>query len=74
MKPTRAIGVTEFRSNYNLVLASLAGGPCLLIQKSRPVAVLASLEEWNDREDEISRLKIRMKQLEDRSGVPITTQ
>lgn len=49
--------VSNFRDNYNSVLAKVANGPVLLLQRSKLAAVLVSQEEWN-------RIAVCLKRLE----------
>lgn len=41
------VPITEMRLHHSEVLAMLAEGPVVLAQRSKPAAVLVSVEEWN---------------------------
>lgn len=41
------VPITEMRLHHSEVLSMLAAGPVVLAQRSKPTAVLVSIEEWN---------------------------
>jgi len=41
------VGISDLRLRQNEVLHKLRGGPIVLTQRTQPVAVLVSPEQWN---------------------------
>jgi prevent-host-death family protein len=51
------VPITDLRIKHAEVLRMLHKGPVILAQRSRPTAVLVSVEEWDRQADELKRLK-----------------
>jgi len=49
--------ISSMQNQPSAVLALLANGPVILAQRSRPAAVLVSLEEWNAIAHELDELR-----------------
>lgn len=50
--------ITQMQKHPNAVLAKLAAGPVILAQRSRPTAVLVSVEQWDQIAKELSTLRL----------------
>jgi PHD/YefM family antitoxin component YafN of YafNO toxin-antitoxin module len=51
------VPVSELRMQHVRVFSLLDRGPVILAQRSRPAAVLVSLNDWDRMADELSRLR-----------------
>lgn len=49
--------ITQIQRAPSEVLAMLANGPVILAQRSKPAAVLVSVEEWDRVADELNRYR-----------------
>ena len=49
--------ISNFKNKHDAVLSKLRAGPVLLLQRSKPAAVLVSPEEWDRTAREMKRLK-----------------
>ena len=49
--------ITDFRNNYDAALRKLAQGPVLLLQRSKPAAVLVWPDTWNQIAEELARYR-----------------
>lgn len=49
--------ITQIQRAPSEVLAMLANGPVILAQRSKPAAVLVSVEEWDRVADELQRYR-----------------
>jgi len=60
--------ISDFRNNYDAALKKLAQGPVLLLQRSKPAAVLVEPESWNQIAEEMQALREQVERLnEERS-------
>lgn len=50
--------ITQMQKQPNSVLTKLATGPVILAQRSRPAAVLVSVEQWDQIAKELSELRL----------------
>lgn len=50
--------ITQMQKQPNAVLAKLVAGPVVLAQRSRPAAVLVSVEQWDQLAEELNRLRL----------------
>lgn len=55
--------ISEFRNNYDAALKKLAQGPVLLLQRSKPAAVLVEPESWNQIAEEMQELRNLVERL-----------
>ena len=53
--------ITQIQRAPSEVLAMLANGPVVLAQRSKPAAVLVSVEEWDRLADELTRLRLSVE-------------
>ena len=51
------VPVTDLRLRHVEVFTMLDQGPVVLAQRSRPAAVLVSIEEWNAISDELAKCR-----------------
>jgi prevent-host-death family protein len=51
------VPVTDLRLKHVQVFGMLDKGPVILAQRSRPAAVLVSVEQWNAQADELARMR-----------------
>lgn len=51
------VPVTDLRLKHVQVFGMLGKGPVILAQRSRPAAILVSLEQWDAQADELARLR-----------------
>lgn len=49
--------VTELRNNYPSLIKKLSNGPVVLAQRSKPIAVIVTPEQWDLQADELARLR-----------------
>lgn len=49
--------VTDLRNNYPKVIRRLSDGPIILAQRSKPVAVVISPQQWDTMADELAQLR-----------------
>lgn len=49
--------VTDLRNNYPKVIRRLSDGPIILAQRSKPVAVVISPQQWDMIADELAQLR-----------------
>jgi prevent-host-death family protein len=49
--------VTDFRNNYVQLVERLNDGPIILAQRSKPVAVVISPQQWDNMADELAQLR-----------------
>lgn len=54
----RIVPITEFRNRSRELLASLGNRPVILTQRGRPAAVVLRYEDYESREEYISRLEM----------------
>ena len=64
MKIPQIMPVTDLRKEQASVLKKMKDAPVFLTHQGRPIAVLISAEQWDQREDEIERMKRRIEELE----------
>lgn len=50
--------ITQMQKQPSTVLAKLAAGPVILAQRSRPAAVLVSVEQWDQIAEELTTLRL----------------
>jgi len=55
----RIVPITEFRNRSRELLASLGDRPVILTQRGRPAAVVLRYEDYESREEYISRLEMK---------------
>ena len=55
--------ISDFRNNYDAALKKLAQGPVLLLQRSKPAAVLVEPESWNQIAEEMQALRAQVERL-----------
>ena len=55
--------ISDFRNNYDAALKKLAQGPVLLLQRSKPAAVLVEPESWNQIAEEMQALCAQVERL-----------
>ncbi len=59
MEPVQQIEpITQMQKQPKSVLAKLVAGPVILTQRSRPAAVLVSVEQWDQIAEEVSTLRL----------------
>jgi prevent-host-death family protein len=51
------VPISDLKLHHAQVLGRLAKGPVVLAQRSRPKAVLVSIEEWNQRAEELAHYR-----------------
>lgn len=56
--------ITQIQKQPTEVLALLANGPVVLAQRSRPAAVLVSVEEWDRIADALAERKFTQREVE----------
>jgi prevent-host-death family protein len=49
--------VTDFRNNYVQLVERLNDGPVILAQRSKPIAVVISPQQWDRMADELAQLR-----------------
>ncbi len=55
------VPVTDLRLKHVQVFGMLGKGPVVLAQRSRPAAVLVSIEQWDAQADELKRLRLQVE-------------
>jgi prevent-host-death family protein len=55
------VPISELRNKHRAVFALLGKGPIILAQRSRAVAVLVSIQEWDQRAKRLQELEWREK-------------
>ena len=55
----RIVPITEFRNRSRELLVSLGDRPVILTQRGRPAAILLRYEDYENREEYISRLEMK---------------
>ncbi|MFZ4658999.1 MAG: type II toxin-antitoxin system prevent-host-death family antitoxin [Caldilineaceae bacterium] len=71
--------ITTMQKTPTAVLALLRNGPVILAQRSRPTAVLVSVEEWDQLADELATLRLaaearRIKAENDANGTWVSSK
>jgi prevent-host-death family protein len=51
------VPITDFRIRQGEVLTKLSKGPVFLAQRSKPAAVLVSMREWEQIQEELKRFR-----------------
>ena len=51
------VPITDFRIRQGEVLTKLTKGPVFLAQRSKPAAVLVSMQEWEQIQEELKRFR-----------------
>lgn len=71
--------ITTMQKAPTEILAMLTNGPVILAQRSRPAAVLVSVEEWDRLADELTTLRLaaearRVKAENDANGTWVSSK
>jgi prevent-host-death family protein len=54
---TQIVPISDFHIRQSDVLTKLANGPVILAQRSKPAAVLLSIQDWDQMQAELKRLR-----------------
>lgn len=58
------VPVSHLRAHHKEIFDQIEKGPVILAQRSKPAAILVSVENWNEREKYLEMLEARLKYLE----------